>query len=157
MHTNHHTDRTTCPCCGPTARTVADALAVTSGEQLVATADRLAFRPMYHPASRRVLLVEVATNQPVLSWCPHEARALVQEVLAGPYAATLCMDTPRGTTVTFANDELVALAVALDQVADELDPAGRADGVGSHNGPRPSRSRSTKNRAARRAKAGCTR
>lgn len=151
MHADDHTDRITCPSCGPSVRTVADALATTSDERLAAAANRLAFRPMSHTPGRRALLVEVATNEPVLSWCAHEARALAQEVLAGPFDATLYMDTPRGTTVTFTQDELVALAVALAQVADKLDAPGRdTDALSQHRLHVP-RAGSGRNRAARRA------
>ena len=150
MHTDHLTDRTTCPCCGPSAPTVADALATMSADRIVATAKRLAFRPMYHPASRRAFLVEAATNDPVRSWCAHEARALAHEVFAGPCGAMLCFDTPGGT-ITFAGDELVAFAVALDQAADKLGAPRLDDDVARRHEARHPRAGAQPNRAARRA------
>lgn len=141
-----HTDRTNCPCCGPDTPTVADALAATSDERLAATTSRLAFRPIHDVARDQAVLVEVATDQAVVAWCGHEARALADEVLAGPYGATLCLETPAGR-ITFAKDALVALAVALHHVADELHAPRQGSVVDHGHGfgaPRP-------NRAMRRA------
>lgn len=151
--TTHHdtTDTTNCPCCGPSALTVADALAVTSREQLAATAQRLAYRPMYHVAGNRVVLIEIATNEPVLTWRPEEAHTLAQDVFAGPYEATLCMPTHRGT-VSFARDETVAVAAALHDAVEKLHAPKVAERVVSRDEPWSIGPTAAGNRAARRAR-----
>ena len=95
---------TSCPGCGPNARTVSEALEKTSDERLVELAERLAFRPLCDVTGRRVVVVDVATNVPVSARRPHEARAMAAEILASPYRSTHCLETVR-REVTFTQDD----------------------------------------------------